>query len=414
MVKSKKRKRSHSRDRLAELEDKVSQIFELLTQSEVRPRASPASFVLNSPRTTHVGDQGSRIRAESGDLSAEVVYDQLSEIDDRPGPFSGVYVIARSVFEKYRRHDRHNRFREHILTFLLSFPVAVSIPSVGNGEDQSPPDDFDGVENGSTSKVASEKVNLLTQELFGSDLQEREIPSWNELVSKRWRDLTRKGLSKEEREVLTKKYAPSEATAFLQSPRLNPECIAGLKSNSIVKRDEYLARNQDQLGIALCALGEAFSELLGPSVQSSLSQEARSAVAKISEGAKILADLFYRLSSSRRAQITPALNLSAKNTADAIPPDEFLFGASFGEEIKKTSALIKSSRDIVKATSTIPRKTQQPIKLATQPGPSRSGNDRAPVRSFRPATSRRAGAASSNRRASHRSTSHSRSHSRKR
>lgn len=248
----------------------------------------------------------------------------------------------------------------------------------------------------------------LTRELFGSDLQETEVPSWNDLVSKRWQDLVRVGLSSDEKETLMKKYAVSDATAFLRAPQLNPECIAGLKSNSIVKRDEYLARNQGQVGVALCALGEAVSDLLGPAVQS-LSQEARLAVAKVSDGAKILADLFYRISLSRRAQITPALNLTAKNTADTIPADEFLFGASFSEEIKKASALLKSSRDIVKAAPPILKKIQQPIKqAASHPGPSRSGNDRAPARTFRPATSRRAGASSNNRRTFHRSRSHSR------
>lgn len=257
-------------------------------------------------------------------------------------------------------------------------------------------------------ELASDVVEgLLARELFGPDLQEREVPAWNNLVVKRWQDLVSKGLPTDEREALAKKYAPSDAIAFLRAPRLNPECIAGLKSNSIVKRDEYFARNQDQLGVALCALGEVVSDLLGPGVQSSLSQEARLAVAKASDGAKILTDLFYRLSLSRRAQITPALNLTAKNTADAIPADEFLFGTSFGEEIKKASAMVKSSRDIVKTAPTIPKKIQQPIKQAVQPAPSRSGNGRAPARTFRPATSRRAGASYSSRRTSYRSRSHS-------
>lgn len=73
----------------------------------------------------------------------------------------------------------------------------------------------------------------------------------------------------------------------------------------------------------LCAFGEALSlsDFLRPEVQ--LSFETRLAVVKVNEGAKILADLFYRLSLSRRAQIKPALNLLAKNTANAIPAVNF-------------------------------------------------------------------------------------------
>lgn len=305
--------------------------------------------------------------------------------------------------------DTTTTFLKTVLRSTFIFSGTVNIISEDNRGAQSPPREIEVTEDPPPLEFASDGVEgLLARELFGPDLQEREVPAWNNLVVKRWQDLVSKGLPTDEREALAKKYAPSDAIAFLRAPRLNPECIAGLKSNSIVKRDEYFARNQDQLGVALCALGEAVSDLLGPVVQSSLSQEACLAVAKASDGAKILADLFYRLSLSRRAQITPALNLTAKNTADAIPADEFLFGTSFGEEIKKASAMVKSSRDIVKAAPTIPKKIQQPIKQAVQPGPSRSGNSRAPARTFRPATSRRAGASYSSRRTSHRSRSHSR------
>lgn len=91
-----------------------------------------------------------------------------------------------------------------------------------------------------------------------------------------------------------------------------------------------------------CALGEAISDFLKLTVQSSLGPETRLAITKVSEGAKILADLFYRLSLTRRAQITPVLNLVAKNTADTIPMDDFLFGTSFGEEMKKANSVEKS------------------------------------------------------------------------
>jgi len=39
-----------------------------------------------------------------------------------------------------------------------------------------------------------------------------------------------------------------------------------LKNNFIVKRDDYSARDQDQVGIALCAFGEAISDFLKPKI----------------------------------------------------------------------------------------------------------------------------------------------------
>lgn len=135
-----------------------------------------------------------------------------------------------------------------------------------------------------------------------------------------------------------------------------------LKNNSNVK-DEYAGKNQDQAGLALCALGEAISDFLRPEIQNSLCPEACSTVVKVNEGARILADLFYCLSLTRRAQITPALNLNAKNKADSIVPvDDLLFGTSFGEQMKKAVSIEKSSKEIIKPSVSITRKIQQPIK----------------------------------------------------
>ena len=249
----------------------------------------------------------------------------------------------------------------------------------------------------------------LTKQLFGSELEGVVTPAWNELVTQKWRSLTRNGLSAEQREPLFKKYSLSENVAFLKAPELNQECKVALKSSSVVKRDEYNKKNQDQVGIALCALGEAISDFLEPATQNFLSPEALSAVTKVNEGAKILADLFYRLSLARRAQITPTLNLLAKDVAEAIPVDDFLFGSSFGEQMKKTASLQKSSKDFIKTPLTISRRVQQPIKPPAQTVPARSGNARAPVRhQSRSATSGRTGATSSNRRSTYRSRSHSR------
>jgi len=89
------------------------------------------------------------------------------------------------------------------------------------------------------------KADTLTRELFASELEEVEVLPWNELVTQRWRNLTHKGLGSEEREVLLKKYAPSEAVAFLKAPVLNPECRSALKNNSIVKRDKFHGKNQE-------------------------------------------------------------------------------------------------------------------------------------------------------------------------
>lgn len=247
----------------------------------------------------------------------------------------------------------------------------------------------------------------LAKHLFGPDLEGEETPSWNDLVTSKWRELTRKGLTSDQRELLNKKYAPPEPVAFLKAPTLNQECKVALKNNLTVKRDDYARKIQDQAGVALCALGEAISDFLQSEIQNSLTSGARAAIVKVNEGSRILADLFYRISLNRRALITPALNLNAKNTADTIPVDDLLFGASFGESIKRTASMEKSSKDIVKPSFPITRRVQQPIKQPIQVASSSSGNARAPVRQSRPAP-RGTGASNSYRRPYYRPRSRSR------
>lgn len=185
---------------------------------------------------------------------------------------------------------------------------------------------------------------------------------WDETVTQRWRNLTRSKLPADQRAPLLKKYSPIEAVTFLKAPALNHKCKIALKSNSIVKRDKYNSKNQDHVNIALCAFGEAISNFLRLAIQQALNPEVRLAVAKVNNGTKILAALFYRLSLTRRAQITSVLNLTAKYTADAIPADDLLFGASFGERIKKATSMEKSSKDILKTPLVISKKIQQPFR----------------------------------------------------
>ncbi|XP_071649569.1 uncharacterized protein [Temnothorax longispinosus] len=268
-----------------------------------------------------------------------------------------------------------------------------------------PPKAVQFVETSGSTPVESE-VQEFARELFGPEIAEADTVPWNELISQRWLDITRKGLPAERRDQLLKRYVPSETLSFLQSPKLNSEIKSALKSNSIIKRDEFCAKDQGQAGIALCAFGEALSDLLKPQVQQSLSPEIRLAIAKASDGAKILADLFYRLSLSRRAQILPALNLVAKNVAEACPADHLLFGATFGEEFKKATAMEKSAKDIARSSLTIAGNVQQPIKQPVRRAPAKAGNYRAPAPKTRPTT--RTGRSSSSRRSTYRPRSSSR------
>ncbi|XP_011691413.1 PREDICTED: uncharacterized protein LOC105452203 isoform X2 [Wasmannia auropunctata] len=371
--KSRKRRRSSSGDRLAALEEKVLRLISLMKHRE-----------------------GSDI-----ELASEISVIEEGAVEPRPA-FDIEYSLAAPACQEGPSESlAAPASQEGPIDPHFSDPVG----SEDATSPTSPPVMLTDLPV--TSAIEENSADALTQELFGSDLEGIEARPWHDLVVSKWQHLTRNGLEAERRDSLLKKYSLSEAVAFLKAPKLNPECRSALKSNSIVKRDDFNARDQDQVGFALCAFGEAISDFLSPDIQHLLAPEARSAVAKVNDGALILADLFYRLSLSRRAQIKPALNQLAKNTADALPADVLLFGSSFGDEMKKATTMERSSKDIIRTPLIVPKKLQQPFKQSSQTTLPRSGNSRAPVSKLRQVTAR-TGASSSGHRSFHRPRSRSR------
>lgn len=412
--KSRKRKRSPSRHRLEGLEKKLSLLIDALWRKEVtrargRAPSSPEGSFLAGNIDPELEEErlSDNIVEENNPEQAK----SISNEGELTSPARQVRSRDPHVTGVYERPSSVNQTEESTQPFpinrntLSSFAAAISnLPSEGSLTTSTLVRSIDLTE----SVATEDSADTLSQELFGSVREETEAQPWNELVTQTWRDLTRNGLPADQRIAFLKKYSPSEELSFLKGPKLNPECKSALKNNAIVKRDEYCGLNQNQLGSALFAFGEAISDLLKPETQRSLNAEAREAVGKINEGVKIVADLFYRLSLSRRALIKSAFNNMAKSTADSIPADNLLFDVSFGEEIKKAASMEKSSRDIINTSLAVSKKIQQPIKFSTQSTSSKAGNIRASVSRSRPLATKRTGAPRNSRRVSHRHRSYSR------
>ncbi|KAL0098927.1 hypothetical protein PUN28_020835 [Cardiocondyla obscurior] len=82
----------------------------------------------------------------------------------KPQP-PGVYENAGSVFAKYRRHNGTTSFQQVV---DLSFSLFLGVVSILNDEEippSSPPGEVE------------EEVGALTKELFGPDLQKKDLPS---------------------------------------------------------------------------------------------------------------------------------------------------------------------------------------------------------------------------------------------
>lgn len=387
-----------SPDRIVSLEDKISRLIDAITHREARAPYAPPPGEASSSFLAHREDLESGGESFSNDVSIleEPVSDEVTGVYELPNSVLSDRGVDTTISDSYR-------------TISLSFAVSVSKHSC----EESPPATSNLVEVQTASIVSVPSAldeSTLARELFGSDAVDSDARPWNDLVIQKWRDLARKGLDVTQKDALLKKYSVFEDINFLKAPRLNQECKSAFKNNSIAKRDEYNLKNHDQLGIALVAFGEAISDLLKPEVQLSLLSETRSAIAKIHDGIKIIGDLYFRLSLSRRAQIKPAMNPLARSTADAIPADDLLFGASFGEELKKATLMEKSSKDIVNASLSISKKVQQPIKFAQQPLSQRSGNARAPAARPNLRATRSTGASRNSRRSPRRHRSRLRRH----
>jgi len=197
----------------------------------------------------------------------------------------------------------------------------------------------------------------------------------------------RAGLTEDIRTGLLSKYEVKADLASLAPPKLNKELVPAL-APSVIKRDEYQARSQAQVGACLNAFGSGISILLKPEVLHELNDDARSALSFLSEGMHLLADHHFRLSLTRRAFTKPSFNIIGKNAAEAASIDDFLFGQNFAETLKAAQACEKAGRDISKAASLVGKKTLQPIRQQVPQGRSRasapktqsSGNRRAPAR----------------------------------
>lgn len=90
------------------------------------------------------------------------------------------------------------------------------------------------------------------------------------------------------------------------------------------KKDAFHVSNQDQLGLALAALGTVMNTVFQDKVL------AKTVLPPIADTAQILLDLHHKMSGGRRYQITPGLSKIAKEVGESNQIDTHLFGMDFG------------------------------------------------------------------------------------
>lgn len=158
------------------------------------------------------------------------------------------------------------------------------------------------IEKDAEKSVDVSQLNELAQQML-QDIPELKTPRCNsihEAIAKGWRLWMTQGLSAAAKEKLLEEYL-RQGNINLDPPQMNPEVLA-VVNDGTKARDTHFSDAQKTLGSALSALGRGLSAL---SSKEELDRELimRSCI----DAGQLLSDLFYRLSTSRRAFIVPGV-----------------------------------------------------------------------------------------------------------
>lgn len=176
----------------------------------------------------------------------------------------------------------------------------------------------------------------------------------------RWQHYALNGLSKEERDEALQKY---EIPEDLEAPLLN-EQIQTRISDRLVRKDGYRLEIQKSTSAAMTALGAALTMMDTPEEDGF---EDDDILECLIDAGKLLADMQFKQSESRKMGIMPRLSKPFQEILKKSKSDKFLFGKDLSAKIKDLKDSDKLFKDISK------EKPKQPSTSGT------SGNFRRPL-----------------------------------
>lgn len=193
-------------------------------------------------------------------------------------------------------------------------------------------------------------------------------PPLHDDIATRWDVILRKGLDSDKRAEVILRYAPPENCKNIIPPNLNLH-VKGALSESNEKRDARLANLQKQVGAGVAAIGKVLSSLYQKGEEGD-----RENIQALSDAGRLLADVHYQETLSRRDLVLLNINKDLKDTLSNSPPDEWLFGANLEEVIKAKKTIDLSSQQL---------KTKKVVKKPFQSVVSKHLNYNRPFRSNR-------------------------------
>lgn len=207
--------------------------------------------------------------------------------------------------------------------------------------------------------IVEPPIQTETQEEVGSEIAEFKMeimgtissdanmgPPVHTLVEKTWSTIFTKGLSKESKEILLKKYPAPQNLQLARAPILNTEVRQAISLPS-AKRDNYQFATQHMIEAVITIQASLMSELLKPEE----SWDTKRIFELANDAGRLTAHVQYHLSRARRALITPTLTASAKNALDTSPIDRQLFGEQYLNKMKDAAAADKLVKSLTKSNT---------------------------------------------------------------
>jgi len=191
--------------------------------------------------------------------------------------------------------------------------------------------------------VETKQLDEETKKVLGEDpesVKQKDIDLHPDLVS-RWSKWIKEGLAKETKSEVLAKYS-RKGNLSLEAPTLNVE-IAATLNEAGTKRDNLFIQEQNFAGTALAALGEAITMILKDEEEPI---DRMKLLERLADTGKLLTQLYFQISSARRAFIAPVLTKQVKDLLQKTTPGIFLYGDKVGEVIKSAKSVEKLGKEI--------------------------------------------------------------------
>jgi len=200
-------------------------------------------------------------------------------------------------------------------------------------------------------KVVIEDLEVEILEAIGKRVAEDRVlaPPIPKSIAIRLEDILKKGLSKEEREKLIKEHTPPQNCTLIDPPKLNEEIKVSILETS-TKRDDRIIEKQKKITACLALMGSTIVDIINNNKtekeNSKLSSTHIALIKKISEAARLLADLQRDETLTRRSLVIAVINSSQKEVLESSTADEWLFGPKLGDRLRAAKSIERSGKDL--------------------------------------------------------------------